>query len=162
MAIKANPVKKWRFDVSILTPDVLSQLNAPTPSFSIGFNNISGIKDGVEVEGITDGHSGAPEPIPQSYKRNSFTMARGMDKNGYLFAWYKQVKDVATDYDFADATSQYWSEEMRIIQENTIKITIDQVWPSSYEIADFDAQGDDIQFETVTMQYQGIHMDRSI
>jgi phage tail-like protein len=122
-----------------------------------GFSKVSGISEEIEVVDMRDGSDPfRVRKIKGTHQGGSVTLERGvLDGATDLIKWFRDVKKAA---------GAYWAEV--VVKLNNLSldypvlsVSLQNGWPSKYEVGDLDAKASDIAVESITIVHEGLDYD---
>ena len=144
-----DPYKSFRFEVEIAGNMVFAKA---------GFQKVSGLSMSTEViEYREGGDSMTVSKTPGLTSFEPITLERGMSEDGDMWAWASKLYDYKS---VSQVNSPKYRANMKIKLKDRdgaiVKIwEVPNCWVSSYATGEFDAQGNAVMIETITIQHEG-------
>jgi phage tail-like protein len=132
-----------------------------------GFQKASGLKQTTEViEYREGGENETPRKLPGQTSFDPIVLERGKsaDDAGDFLSWAKEIFNLDAK-DGAQGDSNDFRRQIVIYLKDkggnrVVKWTCLRCWPSEYSSGDLDAQANDVDVETLTLQNEGIKEER--
>lgn len=136
-----DPLQKFRFRLSISGYTGI-----------LGFKDVSGISDELEVTEYREGTVHYTHKLPGIESVGEVTFSRGMYHGDFdMYQMFKDImtKRTATRHDVTLKICDRWGNIRR-------RIYFRECWFSKYETDGVDSSSSDVQIETLTMQYESM------
>lgn len=144
-----DPYKAFRFEVEIAGNMVFAKA---------GFQKVTGLKMDTEViEYREGGDSLTVSKTPGLTTFEPITLERGMSTDTDMWDWASKIFDYH-DVDQVNSPQFRANVTIKLRDRNgdIAKIwEVPNAWVSSYETGDFDAQGNNVMIERITVQHEG-------
>jgi phage tail-like protein len=137
-----DPYKSYKFSVQITGNTVFAKA---------GFQKVSGLKFEVDViEYREGGDELTTSKSPGLTKYDPITLERGMSEDVDMWNWAQKVIEKAGGFR-ANVSINLKDRDGTIVKT----WNINNAWVSGYATGEFDAQGNAVMIETLTVQHEG-------
>lgn len=147
-----DPYKSYKF---------LVEISGNTVFTKAGFQKVSGLKFDTEiVEYREGGDTNTVSKSPGLTKYDPITLERGMSEDGDMWNWAMKVFKAGNKN--GGSYKNIRANVLIKLQDRDGEVVktwrVPNCWVSNYETGEFDAMGNDIMIERITLQHEGFDL----